>query len=450
MNDFKGAVFPLVAVLLVVAAWAVNTDDETSRAPRTVAVTQSSYACPAGSVITVASGQVSAGTSRTATVLPGKKTDPALGDPAAWQKTVVDGTGVIVQQSGRSSGAVGYFAGTAPASGGGGLVVGECPGVVDDAWFLGLGAGGRHFSTLILTNLGESTAAVDLTLWGPKGQIEAFNNKGIVIEPQSVRRIRLDSLAAGESELAVKVHRLQGALSVVANDTSTATFRGTEPVSATQAPARDQVVGGLVGGTSGRTLLILNPGTSTARVKVNVMGRKGTVSPTGLDNIQVKAGMLSAITVPESAGADEQALRITSDQPVSATVRMSPTNKDYAYAESTPVLAGPTVVPVDVGTASGVPRLLLTAPAKGASVEVQGFDAAMKPISTTTVTIAAGTTRGFTLPVEKGADKVAYLVLRPTGDVIAAATYTKGDQIASLALTGAPLTTRAPQVRPAG
>lgn len=447
MNDFKGAVFPLAAVLLVLAAWAVNPDDEAAPTPtRTVAVSQSTYACPAGSVITVASGQVTAGTSRTATALPGKTDDPALGDPAAWQQAVVDGTGVIVQQRGRSTGAVGYFAGTAPASGGGGLVVGDCPGVVDDAWFLGLGSGGKHFSTLILTNLGETNAAVDVTLWGPDGEIEGFDSEGIVIEPQSVRRIRLDALAAGERELAVKVHRRQGALSVVANDTSTATYRGTEPVSATQAPTRDQVVGGLVEGSSGRTLLVLNPGKATARVKVNVIGRKGTLSPTGLESIQVEAGKLKVVAVPKSAGTDEQALRITSDQPVSTTVRMSPTNKDYAYAESTPVLSGPTVVPVDVGADSGMPRLLLTAPAKGATVEVQGFDAAMKPLKTTTVTIPAGTTQGFTAP-DKGA---AYLVLRPKGDVIAAATYAKGDKLASLALKAAPLTSRAPLVRPAG
>lgn len=446
MNHVKSALFPFVAVLLVLAAWGLQPGqaDEPADASRAVAVTQSTYACPAGSVITVASGQVNPGTSRTVTALPSGATDSAFGDATAWQRGVVKGTGAIVDQRGESAGAVGFFAGKAPKAGGGGLVVGECPGLVDDAWFLGLGSGAKHFSTLILTNLGDTPAAVDLTLWGSKGRIEAVKSEGVVIEPRSVRRIRLDDLAAGERELAVKVHRRQGAISVVANDSATATFSGTEPASATVAPSREQVVGGLVKGASGRTLLVLNPGTATARVSIKVIGRKGTVSPTGLDDLQVKAGVLQSIEIPASAGADEQALRITSDQPVSTTVRMAPSTKDYAYAEATTVLSGPAVVPVDVGVKVGSPRLLLTAPGKRATVELQAFDSAMKLLSAKTVTIAAGTTQGLDSP-DKSA---AYLVLRPKGDVIAAATYTDGDSIASLALTGAPLTTRAPQVRP--
>ncbi len=89
----------------------------------------------------------------------------------------------MVQQRGRASGAVGFFAGTAPKKGGGGLVVGSCPGVVDDAWLMGLGSGGKHFSTLILTNLADTPAAVDLSLWGPKGKIDAVGSEGIVVKP---------------------------------------------------------------------------------------------------------------------------------------------------------------------------------------------------------------------------------------------------------------------------
>jgi hypothetical protein len=445
-SHLRGLVLPLVAVVLVVlASLAPSTDgDDGERAPSTVSVTQSAYACPAGSAITVAAGQVEPGTSGTASVLPSRTDDPALGGATSWRTGVVDGTGVIVEQQGR--GAVGYFAGTAPASGGGGLVVGPCPGVVDDAWLLGLGSGSKHFSTLILTNLASSPAAVDLTLWGPEGQIDAVDAEGIVIDPYSVRRIRLDELAAGEAELAVHVHRRRGSVSAVVNDTSTATFKGTEPISAAQAPRRRQVVGGLVGGTGGRTLLVLNPGTSTARVGVEVIGPDSTFTPSGLEEVTVKAGTLRAIEVPASAGSAEQALRITSDQPVSSTVRMAPTTVDYAYAEATPALTGPTVVPIDLGPQSVVPQLLLTAPEGEASVEVAAFDAAMKPLTSSTVTIAAGTTA-----VERvEAPGAAYLVLRPQGDVVAAATYARGDAISSLALQDAPMTVLAPRVRPAG
>lgn len=443
----KAAALPVVAVCLVLAAWGLQSDAEAPRAPRTVAIGQSSYACPAGSIITVAAGQVAAGTSRAADVLPDRTNAQALTDPGAWQQAVVDGAGVIVEQRGPRSGGAGFFAGTAPASGGGGLVVGSCPGVVDDAWFLGVGSGGKHFSTLILTNLGESTAVVDLTLWGPEGQIDAVDTQGVLVDPYSVRRIRVADLAAGEPELAVKVHRRQGALSAVVNDTSTGDSSGTEPISSTREPARDQVIGGIVEGTAGRTLLVLNPASATARVSVQSIGREGTFEPSGLKDLQVEAGALRAITVPKTAGAEEQALRVISDRPVSATVRMAPTEKDYAYAEAAPTLTGPAIVPIDLGEATSDDlRLLLTAPDQSATVDVEAFDASMKSLGTSRVSLRAGTTWGADAPV-KGA---AYLLLRPDGDVIASATYQQGDRIASLSLTGAPLTTSVPQVRPVG
>ncbi|MFC5677760.1 DUF5719 family protein [Aeromicrobium endophyticum] len=444
----RAAAFPLVAVLLVAAATVVprGSDADESRPPTSVPVTQSSYACPAGPVITVASGQVAPGTSATATALPSRTPDQSLGDAGAWRTGVVDGQGVVVDQQGRGSGAVGYFAGTAPKSGGGGLVVGSCTGVVDDAWLMGLGSGNGHFSTLILTNLASTPAAVDLSLWGPQGPIDAVDADGIVVEPFSVRRIRLDSLAAGESEIAVHLQRRRGSLSAVVNDTSTATFKGTEPISAALSPRRTQVVGGLVGGASGRTLLVLNPGRSTARVGVEVIGKDGTFTPTGLEQVTVKAGTVQAVTVPDSAGADEQALRLTSDRPVAATVRMAPTADDYAYAEPGAPLSGPAVVPVDLGSVRAAPSLVLTAPGGAAEVEVQGFDASMKPLASSTVTIAAGTTSA----VRPEVDGAAYLVLRPTGRVVAAATYADGDALSSLALSAAPVSVQAPQVRPAG
>src|SRR5690606_22444555 len=121
-----------------------------------------SYACPAGAGITVAAGQLEAGTSATAQIASGEKQDADLAGADTWRTSVVDGSGVTVQQQGAGSGAVGFFAGTASKKAGGGLVVAPCPGVLDDAWFLGLGSGGKHFSTLILTNLADAPAAVDI------------------------------------------------------------------------------------------------------------------------------------------------------------------------------------------------------------------------------------------------------------------------------------------------
>lgn len=445
MTHLKAFLLPVVAVVAVVLATLVPSDDDTARPPTSAAVTQTTYACPSGSVITVAAGQVTAGTSAEGTVLPDGAPVAALSDAGTWRTDSVGGEGVVVQQQGRGSGAVGYFSGTAPKAGGGGLVVGQCPGVVDDSWLLGLGAADKHLSTLILTNLADTPAIADLTLWGPQGRIAAVDAEGVVVEPRSVRRIPVADLAPGEPELAVHVHRRRGSLSAVANDTSTADARGTEPISATASPRRDQTVSGLVKGEKGRTLLLLNPGRTTARVTVRVAGPRSTFEPSGLASVRVKAGSLLTVPVPASAGSGEQALRITSDQPVSATVRMAPDAKDFAYAEASPALAGPTVVPMDLGSPSDAPRLVLTAPGRAASVEVQTFGADMRRLGTEDVAVEAGTTKGVTLDGD-----AAYAVLRPTGRVTGAVTYRRGDGLSSLALEAAPVRVQAPQVRPAG
>lgn len=446
MSTVKSIALPLVAVLLVVLAWLVPADDEQPRPPSRVSVSHTTFACPTGPGVGVAVGQLKAGSSRSVTAVPAGAPVASLDDPSAWQTADVDEPGVVVQQRGRRSGAVGFVAGTAPRSEGGGLLVGRCPGVVDDAWLLGLGSGANHFSTLVLTNLGDSTAVVDLTLWGPQGTIDAVDADGVVVDPGAVRRIRLDEVAAGEPEIAVHVHRRRGSVSVAAHDTSTAALRGTEAVTSTRAPSRDQVVGGVVEGAEGRTLLLLNPGTRTARVDVSTIGRRSTFAPAGLQRLRVPAGALRVVKVPASAGYDPQAMRVTSDQPVAASVRMAPGSKDHAYAEAQPALAGPAVVPVDVGADVAAPRLVLTAPAGAATARVQTFDAAMRPLAARTVKLAAGTTREVRVP-GKGA---AYAVLTPTGQVVAAATYVDGPRLGSLAVEAAPVTTLAPQVRPAG
>lgn len=437
-------------LLLLVAILPGGGDDD--RPPVPVTVQESSYTCPAGSGITVAAGQVTRGSSATAQALPGRAKVPALADAGRWRTTTVDGSGVIVEQRGRGSGAVGFYAGTADKKDGGGLVVGSCPATVDDGWYLGLGSGAKHESTLVLTNLSASPAVADLTFWSPAGRVDALDADGIVVDPFTTRRVKLDDLAAGEPELAVHVIRRRGALAVVADDTSTAVFRGTEPVTSTSAPTREQVVSGLPAGGKGRTLLLLNPGGQSARVGVQVIGAKGAFAPEGLSSVKVGPGRLETVTVPSSAGSGSVALRLKSDHPVAATVRVSPDTKDHAYAEAVPALDGPAVVPVDLGGDVDAPELVLTAPRRTGSVHLEAYDASMRRVAEHGVAVPAGTTQHVDLGSSKVLDAkdIAYVVVRVRGMVLGAATYRDDAGISSLALTPAPVTVLGPQVRPVG
>lgn len=441
-------VIPLVAAGLVTGAYFAPESSDDPRPPSGVEVTQATYACPAGKGITIGAGQLSPGTKGTATVLPDKRDDKDLSGATTWRTSKVDGRGVVVEQQGRGSGPAGFFASKATNKDGGGLVVGSCPAGVDATWFLGLGSGGKHFSTVILTNGTAAPAAVDLELWGPDGKIDAVDAKGVVVKPFTTRRVHLDDLAAGEPELALRVLRRRGAVSAAVNDRSTAVFGGNEAVTATATPRRSQLVSGLVSGTGGRTLALLNPGTTTARVEVEVIDSKSRFKPSGLESVKVKAGSLRLVEVPSSAGGDRQGLQITSDSPVAATVRMAPNEDDYAYAEAVPALSGPAIVPVDLGKGVGLPDLIVTALGKTASVQVFAYDVNMKQLGEMTKSVQGDTTTHINTSKAFKQKGIAYLVVQYKGEIFAAATYRDGPRIASLALLSAPIRVLAPQVRP--
>lgn len=152
--------------------------------------------------------------------------------------------------------------------------------------------------------------------------------------------------------------------------------------------------------------------------------------------------------IPTTAGSGRQALQVTSDVPVAATVRMAPNDVDYAYAEAVPALVGPALVPVALGKAVSLPDLILTAPRKGTNAQVIAYDKNMKEIAEANVTVEGETTQHLDTAKAFTQKGIAYLVVQSKGEIVAAATYKDGGRISSLAMLSAPLTVLAPQVRP--
>lgn len=443
---------PVIAGLMLGLAFMLPGGADDERPPGPVTVARSAYSCPAGDEMSLSAGQVVAGTSATAKSLPDLRSLDSLGDATTWRRDTIDAAGIVMDQRGRGSGAVGFFSQIADKAAGGGLVVGSCPPTVDDSWYVGAGSGGKHLSTLVLTNLSSSTAIADISFWGPQGKIDAIDADGIVVDPFTVRRVDLRDLAAGEADLAVRVDRRRGSLAVAALDSSTAVFRGTDALEPTVAPRRDQLVAGMPSGTATRTLMLVNPSSSTARVVVQVVGPKGTFTPKGLDAVKVDAGRFTEVTVPKSAGKDGAAMRLRSDQPVAASVRVAPNNKDRAIAEAMPVLDGSAVVPVDLGVGTGAPELILSAHGRAGRVRLEAYDAKMGSQATAEVSVEADTTKTVDLGSRKVLDAkdIAYVVVRSDGAVAGAATYRRGNGIASLGLIEAPVSVLGPQVRPVG
>jgi hypothetical protein len=438
---------PVLALLLVVVAFFLPDPSQKPREPRPVAVSRTAYACPPG--VNIAAGQVAPATSVKAVTLPGGASQSRLEASDRWRLAKTSKP-TVIEQFGQGSGAAGFFTTTASEAGGGGLFVAPCPPSVDESWFVGLGSGAKHESRLFFTNLSDVIAVADVSLWGTEGPIDVVRGTGIIIKPHQTRTIVLDDLAAGETELAARVERRRGAFAVTAFDSSRRVFGGSEAEPSTIAPRRDQILAGLPAGARNRTLLLVNPSTVTSRLSVSVLGPRGPFAPRGLEAVRVPAGSVTALNVPAAIGTDGVAIRLKSDEPLAAAVRIADGKKDYAYAVGAHRLEGPALIPVDLGGGTSRPRLTVTAPAGQAAVKVAGYDDRMKRIASGRYEIGAGATATVNLGKLTDSDRLAYVVVTPAGNVIGSATFRKDDGIATFPLEAAPIRVLGPDVRYVG
>jgi hypothetical protein len=135
---------------------------------------------------------------------------------------------------------------------------------------------------------------------------------------------------------------------------------------------------------------------------------------------------------------------------VAAAVRVADGKKDYAYAVGARRLDGPALVPVALGGGTSRPRLTVTAPSAKATVTVAGYDARMKRIASGRYEIGAGATATVNLGKLTDSDRLAYVVVTPSGNVVGSATFRKDDGIAVIPLEEAPIRVLGPDVRYVG
>lgn len=168
--------------------------------------------------------------------------------------------------------------------------------------------------------------------------------------------------------------------------------------------------------------------------------------------MKIPAGKVKVMDVPASSGGGALALRLTADHPLSASVRSSPSNKDFAYAVAGQPLTGPAVAPLSIGDVLRDTQLLLTAPGAKANVTITAYDAKMTKQGSVDVAVKAGSTTAYDLGTTGRFDKpfgdLAYVVVSSVGTIQGAALYIRGDGVSAMPLTAAPLKTLAPQVRP--
>lgn len=277
---------------------------------------------------------------------------PAAGageDAAPVRRVRARGAAAVVR--GRGDLAPGLLA-LRTAGGASGAAAVACPAPAPEQWFTGVGAGATHASVLELVNPDGGPAVADVTVLDATGAADVPALRGLTVPGRETLRLDLAAVAPRRGELALRVVVTRGRLATSVLDRVDRLGRGgvrQDWLPAQTAPATDLALPGLLPGAGARTLVVANPGEDEARVQVEVVTPDSTLAPVGLEPVVVQPGTvevvdLSAVLARESeAGA--VALRLTSAEPVTATLRQA-VDDGLAHAVGAPlVTAAATLLP---------------------------------------------------------------------------------------------------------
>jgi hypothetical protein len=400
-----------IAVVLVAgAALAPSADRVQAPVPTSQPVASTTFVCP----------DAAGGATRSTTLVaaaPGLAPVPAEGPtpegggrlaPLARGRTLATvaapGGGAVVTTNqslgpvvGAATGAVapGFSGGqltVVPAGPERGLAGDVCSPARSDGWFVGGGAASGQRSRLLLINVEPTAAVVDVDLYGPAGPIDAPAGRGVPVAARGVRALDLDALAPGQALVGLRARAESGrvAMALFAAERKGATSRGIDWVPLAAAPARAVVVPAVPGGVAQRRLVVLNPGSDDAQVRVRAVGRDGSFAPEAADLLVVPAGSLATVDV-SALGRENTAVRLDSDVPVTAAVRITQPQAPFDFAWTA---AAPPVTTAAVAALSRIgggfsASLVLTAGDEAAVVEVVSG-----PVG------RAGTTRRVEVPAQ--------------------------------------------------
>ncbi len=226
-----------------------------------------------------------------------------------------------------------------------GVSTASCTSPEREHWFVGGSGEVGQRGRLILSNPTDVPAVADIELWDEAGPLDAAGTQDVTVPARSQQVFLLDALAPGSAATGVHVNAEQGRVSAAMEmrETDEITPQGMSFIPAASAPAEGVIVPGIPGHGE-RTLRIVAPGETDAIVSMQILGPEGPFSPADQDVVTVPAG--SVLDVPlDVVGGDPAGVRLDSDQPVTAAVRLAQTPDEglpeVAYTAATPALTGP-------------------------------------------------------------------------------------------------------------
>ena len=344
-------------------------------------------------------------------------------------------------------------AGSGPARG---MATSACLPAAARWHFVGAGKLAGHINQLVLTNPQPGVATVNLRFFGTHGPLTAAGVDGLAVAPYSVRVLDVRDLVRAQRDLSITVRATQGRVVAAVHDRWVHDLQpaGVEWLSPTSPPDRDVVVAGGLAGKGRRTLIVANPSPLEALVDVELLGLDGPFHPVGLGTLRVPPGTVLRREISTAAEGDAVSVRIRSDQPVTAAlrVRRGGSGPDLAVVPASERLRGPAVLSLPAVTR---PVLAIANPARSdAGGTVRAYDANGAKVASVRLNLTGGTTRQWPVPdPQRGGRPAAYVVLTPEpgADLVASAVFagrgpSKGF-LAALPLRSGLVSVRRPPVR---
>jgi hypothetical protein len=223
-----------------------------------------------------------------------------------------------------------------------------CSGPSSAAWFVGGTANVTTRGRLILVNSGLSDAIVDIQSYteNAKQPIKSVNLKS-----KSYMQLSIDTLAPGDKALAVQVVPRSGRVNAFMIDEQGAGLKalGGDFVNSYPSAAKEVVIPAIPNqlpkkgekASSSHTLRILTPGDVNTTFTLEVLSADGSFVPVGLSSQSIDAGVVSEFSFVPKISASAFAVRITSPEPVVASISSSVTisgHKDFVWSTATPPL----------------------------------------------------------------------------------------------------------------
>jgi hypothetical protein len=200
----------------------------------------------------------------------------------------------------------------------------------------------------MLVNSGLSDAIVDIQSYteNAKQPIKSVNLKS-----KSFMQISLDSLAPGDKALAVQVVPRSGRVNAFMIDEQGAGLKalGGDFVNSYPNASKEIVIPAIPNqppkkgqkASASHTLRILTPGDVNTTFTLEVLSADGSFVPVGMSSRSIDAGVVSEFSLEPKISANAFAVRITSAEPIVASVSSSVVisgKKDFVWSTATPPL----------------------------------------------------------------------------------------------------------------